>query len=165
MSRLRRIKNLDVQVLRLPPGLDVEQAVNILNSLPEVAYAEPNYVLHALAPTRDVVDEFDQWGLTKIQVPEAWGEFGPDPPRILLATVDTGIGRTHTDLTANIWQNPGEIAGDSIDDDGNGYVDDTWGWDFRNNDNDPSDDQVHGTLVSSIAAGVKDDAGVAGVCP
>jgi hypothetical protein len=165
LSRMRRITPLDVHVLRLPPGLSVERAVEIFGRLPEVEFAEPNYILHALAPAGEVIDEFDQWGLSRIQAPDAWGVIGENPPPVLLATVDTGIDRTHSDLAANIWENTGETAGNGIDDDGNGYVDDTWGWDFQNGDNDPYDDNKHGTLVSSVAAGVQDGSGVAGVCP
>ena len=169
VSLTRRIRALDVHVLRLPPGMSVEQGLEFFRGLPEVEFVEPNYVLWAQAPARDEINEIvDQWGLQKIQAPAAWQQIKnetPVPPPVLVAVVDTGIDRTHTDLTATIWANPDETAGNGLDDDGNGYVDDTWGWDFRNNDNDPIDDNKHGTLVSSIAAGVQDGSGVAGVCP
>ncbi len=160
-ARLRRITALDVHVLRLPPTLSVEQAIEIFNRLPEIEFAEPNYILHALAPPQEIVD---QWGLAAIQAPPAWDLISPKNP-VLIAITDTGIDRMHSDLAPNIWQNPGEIAGDGIDNDGNGYVDDTWGWDFANGDNDPFDDNGHGTIVGSVAAGVQDGSGVAGVCP
>ncbi|HKZ82931.1 MAG TPA: S8 family serine peptidase [Anaerolineae bacterium] len=160
-GRSRRIRALDVDVLRLPPGLSVERAVEVFSRLPEVEFAEPNYILHALAPPQEIVD---QWGLLKIQAPDAWSLIETRNP-VLIAITDTGIDRTHSDLAPNIWQNPGEIAGDGIDNDANGFVDDTWGWDFANNDNEPFDDNGHGTIVSSVAAGVQDGSGVAGVCP
>ncbi len=160
-ARSRRIRVLDVDVLRLPPGLSVERAVEIFSRLPEVEFAEPNYILHVLAPPQEIVD---QWGLLKIQAPDAWSLIETRNP-VLIAVTDTGIDRTHSDLAPNIWQNPGEIAGDGIDNDADGLVDDTWGWDFANNDNDPFDDNGHGTIVSSVAAGVQDGSGVAGVCP
>jgi hypothetical protein len=107
----------------------------------------------------------DHWGLSKIQAPAAWDTFGSSPTRVLIATVDTGIDSSHSEFGGKIWNNPGETPGNSLDDDGNGYVDDTWGWDFYNQDNDPSDDNMHGTYVSSIAAAAEDGTGVAGVCP
>jgi thermitase len=161
LSRQRRIEALGVDVLRLPPALSVERAVAIYSRHPLVEFAEPNYVLQALEIT-------DQWGLEKVRAEEAWDEFGTDPPSVVLATVDTGIDRNHPDLVDNIWTNADEIPGNGIDDDKpipNGYVDDTWGWDFVNNDNDPMDDMMHGTAVSSVAAGAVNGSGVAGVCP
>ncbi|GAF88566.1 unnamed protein product, partial [marine sediment metagenome] len=71
---------------------------------------------------------------------------------------------THTDLAANIWTNPGEIAGNRIDDDGNGFIDDVHGYDFVNNDGDPMDDHSHGTHVAgTIAAAGDNGQGVVGV--
>ncbi|MEJ2736734.1 MAG: S8 family serine peptidase [Anaerolineae bacterium] len=161
-SPLRRIEALDVDVLRLPPDLPVEEAAAVFARMPEVEFAEPNYILQAVAAPAAEVE--DQWGLQMIQAPPAWDLIEtPDP--VLLAVVDTGVDRTHSDLAGNIWANPGEVPDNGLDDDENGFVDDTWGWDFVNGDNDPLDDMMHGTAVSSLAAGVQDGAGVAGVCP
>ncbi|HSR32737.1 MAG TPA: S8 family peptidase, partial [Anaerolineae bacterium] len=157
LTRMRRVEALQVDVLRLPRGLSVARAVAIYSRHPLVEFAEPNYVLQAQEIS-------DQWGLVKVRAEEAWGVLGTGLPGVLLATVDTGIDRNHSDLYGNIWSND-EIAGNGVDDDGNGYIDDTWGWDFVNNDNDPMDDMMHGTAVSSVSAGVKDGSGVAGVCP
>ena len=73
-----------------------------------------------------------------------------------MGVIDTGIDYTHPDLAANIWTNPGEIAGNGIDDDANGFVDDVHGYDFANNDGDPMDDYGHGT--ATVAAGKFTDA-------
>ena len=82
----------------------------------------------------------------------------------LVAVIDTGIDLTHPDLSANVWSNAGEIANNGIDDDQNGYVDDKHGWDFFSNDNDPSDDNGHGTHVSgTIGAQGNNGLGVAGI--
>jgi subtilisin family serine protease len=84
---------------------------------------------------------------------------------VVVGMADSGIRATHEDLAANIWTNPGETAGNNIDDDGNGRVDDTWGWDFWNNDNNPTDDNGHGTHTSGTVGAVGNNGkGVAGVC-
>ena len=83
---------------------------------------------------------------------------------IVVGVIDTGVDYTHPDLVSNIWTNPGEIAGNGIDDDGNGFVDDVHGFDFVNNDGDPMDDNNHGTHVSgTIAAAGNNNLGVTGV--
>lgn len=159
LRRIRQIHPLETQVLQLPPGLTVEKAIEVLSHRPEVGVVEPNYILRSFG---EIVD---QWGLAKIQATEAWAYLGSNPDQVLLATVDTGIDRLHPDLGANIWTNPDELPGNGVDDDGNGYIDDTWGWNFVNNNNNPSDDNMHGTAVSSVEAAVRDGNGVAGVCP
>lgn len=70
----------------------------------------------------------------------------------VVAVIDTGVNFNHPDLNANIWRNRGEIAGDGIDNDNNGRIDDVIGWDFAMNDRLPMDDQSHGTHVSSLTA-------------
>src|SRR6185503_17382725 len=82
------------------------------------------------------------WGMQKIGAPTAW-DTTTGSQGVVVAISDTGIDYTHPDLAANIWSNPGEIPGNGVDDDHNGYVDDVRGWDFANNDADPMDDNNH----------------------
>lgn len=82
----------------------------------------------------------------------------------VVAVIDTGVQITHPDLAANIYSNPGEIAGNGVDDDGNGFVDDVHGWDFWSNENNPDDEDSHGTHVAGIIGAVGNNGvGVAGV--
>lgn len=99
-----------------------------------------------------------------IDAPQAWA-LQTGSSAVKVAVIDTGVDYNHVDLAANAWTNPGEIAGNSIDDDGNGYVDDVHGYDFINHDGDPMDDHSHGTHCSGTIGGVGNNGiGVAGVC-
>lgn len=152
------------QVLRIEGP--VPAAVRALESRPEVLYAEPNYLWQTLATPNDPLYA-QQWALGNgggsISAPAAWdittGGNGP-----VIGVVDSGMQMDHPDLAPNVWTNPGEIAGNGIDDDGNGYVDDVRGWDWVDNDSDPTDQHGHGTHVSGIGAARGNDGyGVAGL--
>jgi hypothetical protein len=115
----------------------------------------------------------DEWGRDLIKAPEVWAQ-GLTGEGIVVAVIDSGVDYNHPDLTGNIWSNAGETGVDAIgrnkasnmvDDDGNGLVDDFRGWDFVNNDNDPMDDNSHGTHISGLVAAKKDGIGITGAAP
>lgn len=112
-------------------------------------------------PTNPDVD--DMWGLLSTDAPEAWALTTGDES-IVFAVVDTGIADDHPDIKANMWHNPGEVAGDGKDNDGNGYIDDVFGINTLNPEMRTYDGHGHGTHVAGTIAGVTDNAiGVAGI--
>jgi len=159
--------------LMLADGQDVEEVVSMLGSDTNIEYAEPNYKYNTLViPTDPRFNE--QWGLhnttqtggtddADIDAPEAW-DIATGWEDIVIAIVDTGIDYNHEDLAENMLANPDEIPGNNIDDDGNGYIDDIYGYDFCNNDSNPFDDHGHGTHCAGIAGAVGNNGiGIAGV--
>jgi len=104
-----------------------------------------------------------QWYLPAVNALAAWDSTTGDTTQII-GIIDTGVDWTHPDLSPNIWTNWDEISGNGVDDDGNGKIDDRRGWDFVNNDNNPMDDNSHGTHVAGIAAAKGNNSiGIAGV--
>ncbi len=158
---------------RLGRGVEVEQAVARLRANPLVEYAEPNYVLEAQAVPNDPWFG-DLWGLLNngqsggtpdadIDAELAW-DLSTGSAAVIVGIIDTGVDYNHPDLAANVWTNPGEIPGNGLDDDGNGFVDDVHGYDFVNEDGDPFDDNGHGThLAGTIGAVGNNGVGIVGV--
>jgi subtilisin family serine protease len=168
----------DTEVVRAAPG-QLTEALAALDADPSVVYAEPDAPVHATADARFA----EQWSLRNtgqrilgqtgvadadIDAPEAWS-LGATGAGITVAVVDTGINLTHPDLAARIATNPGETGAgretNGIDDDHDGHVDDWRGWDWVAGDNDPSDENGHGTHVSGTIAAAQDAVGVSGVAP
>jgi subtilisin family serine protease len=116
---------------------------------PKVESAEPDPIRHTSLTTPNDPYFSGQWALPATGMPPAW-DIQRGKAEIVVAVIDTGVDYNHPDIAANIWTNSGEIAGDGIDNDGNGYVDDIRGWNFVDNNNDPMDSYGHGTHVAGI---------------
>ncbi|WKZ71250.1 MAG: S8 family serine peptidase [Melioribacteraceae bacterium] len=148
------VKRLDkIYEMKYEAEIDPKELASKLSELSEIEYAEPDYHFHANAvyPDDPLYQSGDQWHINAVNAPEAWELTTGDTTQVI-AIIDTGVDWLHPDLDDNIWINKDEIPGNGIDDDGNGFVDDIRGWDFINNDNNPMDDNSHGTHVAGIAA-------------
>ncbi|MCU7245600.1 MAG: S8 family serine peptidase, partial [Microcystis aeruginosa WS75] len=170
----RTIKLTGAQVWKLSGSLSVEKILAQYRSNPIFEYIEPDYIrtVGTITPKATFPNDpsFNQlWGLhntgqnggtadADIDAPEAW-DIQKGNPNLVIGVIDTGVDYNHQDLVGNIWTNPGEIANDGIDNDGNGYIDDIRGWDFAYNDNNPSDVYGHGTHVSGTIAGKGNNGG------
>jgi subtilisin family serine protease len=151
----------NIYVLDLPRGTDVATAARRYAADPNVEYAEPDYERRiSFVPNDPFFSSSgtwkqsypDLWGLRLTLADAAWDTAAGDG--IVVAVIDTGVNYRHPDIAANMWINPGEIAGNRQDDDGNGFVDDVRGWDFVANRNDPRDRNGHGTHVAGTIAAV-----------
>ena len=171
-NRVRGFRN-GAEHWKLGPGVTVAQALERMKRNPMVAYAEPNYIITAdVVPNDPRLGELygmintGQTGGTAdadIDAELAWN-ISRGSRDVIVGVIDTGVDYNHPDLAANIWTNPGEIPGNNVDDDNNGFVDDIHGYDFVNNDGDPIDDNGHGTHVSGTIGGVGNNGvGVVGV--
>jgi subtilisin family serine protease len=156
------LPKLGWQVIQLPSGTDVNAALDYYRSLPGVSYAEPNYRIR-LHKTPNDPRWSSLWGLNLIHAAQAW-EQTTGSTNIVVVTLDTGIDFNHPDLAANVWTNPGEVAGNGVDDDGDGYVDDVHGLNVLTHTGDVLDDDGHGThTAGTIGAVGNNNLGVAGV--
>jgi subtilisin family serine protease len=107
------------------------------------------------------------WGLERIEAPQAW-QRTTGSAEVVVAVIDSGIDVTAPQLSGKVWTNPDEVPGNGIDDDGNGYIDDVHGWDFRDGDACSlagSKIHWHGTFVAGIIVAQASQDGVAGVAP
>jgi subtilisin family serine protease len=159
----------------LPENIDVSKALKLFSSHDIIVHVEPNYTRIA----NNLLNDPDfpvQWSLNNtgqivngkkgaIDADIDWLEARDvysGGHKVIIAVIDSGVAADHPEIFQKIWWNSGELIegkleSNGIDDDGNGYIDDLWGWDFYDGDNLPFDENGHGTLVSSIIAGVEDN--------
>ena len=177
MSVLDELGQLGIMLLSVPKGRELE-TIEELKRNPLVEYAEPNYIIqiaNAIAaephyslrapPDFPPNDTYlpNQWSLPMIEAFGAW-DITTGSEKVIIAFVGTGVDLDHQELKDKIWTNQGEIPGNRIDDDGNDFVDDVYGWDFVNWHGEPQDDHWNGTFVASIAAAeTNNDILIAGV--
>lgn len=191
VTKVTKASQLGIDIWQIPSG-KVEQTIAAYKNDPRIEYIEPDYIitledvqkpspaqkdLGTITPQATTPNDpgYSQlWGINNtgqsggtadadIDAPEAW-DIQKGDPNLVIGVIDTGVDYNHPDLVGNIWQNPGEIAGDGIDNDYNGYIDDIRGWDFADNDNNPMDVNGHGTHVSGTIAGKGNNGvGVTGV--
>ena len=166
---IRRFEHVDLHHVRLGRGVSVSAAVAAFRAEPDVLAVQPNFIREVVAsapPNDPYWLDNTLYGLQKILAQPAWNSFPAGDATIVVADLDTGVNYNHPDLAANMWHNPGEIPGNGIDDDGNGYVDDVYGIDTINGDSNPFDDHGHGTHTSGTIGAVSNNGiGVVGVAP
>ena len=169
-----------IYIIQFPEGTNIQQIIDEYYKTGEIEYAEPNNKGSG-GGTQEIVPNdqyyFRQWALQNdgtfslspavngadIQMEDAWGIEQGDS-NIIVGIIDSGTKLNHPEFSGRIWKNYNDIPNNGIDDDANGFVDDVTGWDFANSDNDPSDDEGHGTNVAGIIGANGDNAiGYAGV--
>ncbi len=175
VSKVKTLNTASAELVkskRIDGSYDDQYAKDLLAS-GIVEYIEPNYVIHALATPNDA-SYSTLWGMNNtgqsggvadvdIDAPEAWN-ITTGSNSVVVGIVDTGISYTHPDLANNMWVNPGEIAGDQIDNDNNGVVDDVYGYNAITPTSPPLDDNNHGSHCAGTIGGVGNNStGVVGV--
>src|SRR5262245_16298684 len=145
---------------RYADGAPPEQVAGELAKLAGIVYAEPVWEYPLDVDPNDTNYSIQQINLQKMQFPDAWDITKGENGSVLVGLVDGGTWWQHLDLVDNIWTNPGEIPGNQIDDDGNGYVDDVHGWNFGNETGDPTglpsapQSGQHGTHTAGIVSAI-----------
>lgn len=165
----------NLQVITVPEGAKVEEILAQYRQSGLVEFAEPDYLLRASAiPNDPRYADGTLWSLhntgqrggladADIDAPESWDILN-SAGNIVVAIIDGGVRYTHEDLAANMWVNPGEVPNNGRDDDGNGIIDDVYGFNAVTNTGDPKDETGHGTHVAGIIGAVGNNGrGVVGV--
>jgi thermitase len=155
LSKGTKISELDsnLAVMLMPQEISVN---DLAAKLPaeEIEYVEPDFKVHGSFISDDPKIS-NQWAHAVVNSAAAW-DVSRGSSSVIVAILDSGIDYNHEDLAANTWSNPGEIPGDGIDNDGNGFVDDIHGWNFVDNNNTPiaDDSAFHGTHVAGTVGAV-----------
>ena len=165
LNKIKSFDSLNIGLYSVKSGKSANKAIKALEDNDEIEYIQPNYLYYpTLVPNDEYYDRL--WGLDAIDASEAWDIAQGNG--VVVAVIDTGIDINHPELSGRMWVNPGEIEGNGSDDDGNGYIDDIYGWDFYSDDNSVFDDKYddeHGTHVAGTIAAEENDDGVIGVAP
>lgn len=172
-EQLFKTRTRSMVELALKPGVSVDRALREVRRASFIRFASPNFQYNNLK--RDLTPNDpsyeSQEHLTQINAPAAW-DVTTGRSEMVVAVLDDGVQTTHEDLVDRIWTNPGEIAGDGIDNDNNGFIDDVNGWDFASGDANVNpafnaqfnQTDAHGTLVAGyIGATLNNGKGIAGV--
>lgn len=170
-DHLRILKEQNLQVVDQIDELDMyvvnsesrNPSLDFLRQSEDVMYVDQNHTLTLTDTTPNDKKFSNQWHHKKIKTPQAW-DITKGSQQVVVAVIDTGMSLTHEDLKNQLWFNTKEVAQNGVDDDRNGFIDDTVGWDFANNDNNPTDDQSHGSHCAGlIGAEGNNQTGVTGV--
>lgn len=164
MRLIRAIPELGLALVSVPERSSLPQAAALLEAQGVIAWAEPNYTFEPdFTPNDPHYAPYQAAYLSRIEAPAAW-DVTTGRSSIVVAILDTGVNLLHEDLAHAAWVNPGEIPGNGVDDDANGFIDDINGWDFAAGDNQITDDHGHGTHVAGIvAARINNGKGIAGL--
>ena len=188
----RSFQTIPGELVKLPRNLSTYEAIMYYQKMPGVRYAQPDYKYRANPVRKGAVISSSemataaaatvpndplfekQWALSPekggesatINALDAWSKT-TGSPEVVVAVIDTGVDYKHKDLKNQMWVNQAEKNGKKgEDDDGNGYVDDIYGYDFVNGDGDPLDDDSHGTHCSGIIAAEQNNGvGISGIAP
>ena len=159
-----RMDGARLQKVKLRDGLSETEAIKLYSASPIVQTVERHALRYPDVTPNDPYFA-DQWGLAKIHSPQAW-EIAQGSQEVIVAVIDTGVDYSHPDLSQNIWTKDAEVKGvEGVDDDKDGFVDDSCGWDFGDQDAEPMDVDGHGTHVAGIIAALANNGqGIAGIC-
>ncbi|HYX68705.1 MAG TPA: S8 family serine peptidase, partial [Terriglobales bacterium] len=152
-----------LELVRLAPGVPVDEGVRLYRQFPDVLYAEPDYLRSATLTPNDP-QYSSLWGMSNIRAPQAW-DLSTGSNSVVVGDIDTGTDYNHPDLAANIYSNTTECNGaPNTDNDGNGYKNDCHGINAITGSGDPMDDNGHGThTAGSVGAVGNNNVGVVGV--
>ncbi|WHH57908.1 S8 family serine peptidase [Petroclostridium sp. X23] len=177
----KRFNKFGIDLFEIVDDDNAEIVFKQFSENPEIEFIQPNYKLNKFDTLQD---EFsgEQWGIKNtgqviqgltgvagidVNVVPVW-DITIGSEDVVVGVIDSDIDVYHSDLAYNIYVNPGEILGNGIDDDQNGYIDDIMGWDFYNNDNTAYDfylQEKHGTQVAGIISASINSEGIQGVAP